>query len=184
MLKVFWKTLLVSLGLSTLLALNFVPALGKSASSSAGKTQRWCQRIVPRINGLVNNSSIILANRQNWVTRRKTNLQNRINKYSSKGLDVTKLTADFKTYSGMLDQWISDYQTLIADLKASQQFTCGNSDGQFASAVKTANTQQKTVKADRRAFQSFFTSTLKLDFQTLAQQLRAMRLTGTPVPTH
>lgn len=150
-------------------------AAAAQTASATPKTQAWCQKTVPKISSILSGSSSNLAKRQAWVATRKQKIQERINKFKQQGLDVSKVTADFQTFSGQLDKWLTDYQTFITNLQATQQFSCGQAKGQFAAAVKTARSQRQVVKQDRDTFRDFYNQTLWADFQTLRQQAKAKK---------
>lgn len=154
------------------------PALSTVPSGSVNRTQAWCDRIVPRIARLIENATNNLPQRQQYIAKRKQNVQERITKLQQRGADVTQLTSDAQTFSGMLDKWVADFQTYIADLQATQQYSCGTSKGQFAAAVKTANTAHQQVRADLIAFRDYYRSTLIPDFKAARQSIQGKRKPG------
>ncbi len=139
------------------------------------KTQVWCNKIVPNIQTQITNGSTTLAKRQQWVATRKQKLQDRINKLQSMGANVTQLTTDYQTFSGMMDKWIKDFQTVITDFQATQQYTCGDAQGKFVQALKTARQQMQIVKQDGQSMETFWKNTLRPDFLTAIQQVKQKR---------
>ncbi len=186
------KIAFVTVSIAGMFVLGAVSAYAQAASvtpsaigTAGAKAQAWCQTVVPKISSILSNSAANLSKRQSWVATRKQKIQDRINKFKQKGLDVSKVTADSQTYSNQLDTWIADYQTFVQNLKTTQQFTCGQAQGQFSAALKTARTQRQKVKQDRDTFRDFYKNTLVVDFQALRRLIKANKgvRASSPAPT-
>lgn len=149
-------------------------------SKRAERIQDRCGKVTTEIQTRITNAGNNLIKRQAWVSERKQKLQNRINKLKNEGADVTQLTTSFQTFSAMMDKWITDFQTAIADLKATQQFTCGDAHGKFVKALKTAREQFKIVEEDGDGIRLFWKKTLKHDFHNVYNQVREKKKTVSP----
>lgn len=142
-----------------------------SSNGNSAKVQAYCQKVTSNITQRISTANAGLAKRQDYATKRKANLQTRIQSLQSRGADVTKLQADNQQFGALLDKWITDFQTYISDLQATQSLTCGKAQGKFVAAVKAANAQMKIVRQDNGAIQDFYKNMFASDFQAARQSI-------------
>lgn len=151
---------------------NPTSTIAVSPTGPSRRVQAICKVATNRISRIITNSGQHLTNRQNYVTQKKAKLDSDLAQLTAKSIDITTLQADADHLKGLLDTWVTDFQTYIQDLKDTQQFTCGNSDGQFKAAVEKAKAQQKTLKADDKAIREYYNKTYRVDFRTALKTFR------------
>jgi hypothetical protein len=88
-------------------------------------------------------------------------------KLSGEGIDTTKLKADISTLDTKIATFSADATKVKEALVNTQSFSCGNSEGQFRSAVESLRTAQKAVVKDAQDIHNFITDTLVKDIQEL-----------------
>lgn len=128
------------------------------------------QRLTNRVSVFQNNQSndkTIFGN----LSNRLSNIQVRL---KNAGINTDTLSSDLSTLQGDINQVNSDYAKFISGLQSvqSSSATCGDSNGQFMTNLKSARTILTTVRADRQTVRSYVTSTIVPEINTLRQQLQ------------
>lgn len=159
---------------------SLVNAESPSVNPRVIKEENRCEKITANLNGRVTSAQARISAREAYVAKRKEQIQKRISELQAKGADVTKLQSDFTQFSSLLDKWLADYKTYVADLQAAQNLSCTTSREKFKAALETARTQHKVVREDREAIRNFYQNTLKPDFKTTRQSIKTVKSTATP----
>lgn len=147
-----------------------------SAQTPSVKSERKaerCNRVTTRINDLLTrlqNDDNIRQNRHQKVIDRLNVI---ISKATAANINADKLKTDVATLTDKRGVWKSDYGALLAKLTATRQFACGESQGQFAQAVKDARLARQTMRAANMDFWNFVANTVRPDIQALRSQLKA-----------
>lgn len=160
----------VIVGFFVLASLAF--AQSPSKADRMERSQNACEKVTAALNGRVTSANARISARESFATKMKDQVQKHIQQVQSKGADVTKLQSDATALTTLLDKWLVDYKTYVADLQAAQKLNCGTSQGQFKTALQTAKTAHKMVKQDRDAIKDFFKNTLKPDFKKARQSVQ------------
>lgn len=105
-----------------------------------------------------------------------------ISTLQAKNIDTTKLASDLATLKTKSDGCKNAYGLFIAKLQATKNFTCGQSDGQFAAALATARTEKEKAKTACQDARNFVRNTVKGDLQAIREQLRTLKVSVTPTP--
>ncbi len=138
-------------------------------------TQQKCQIITARISAMITNANKRLQQRQSGASTRAAAIQKSIQNLQAKGVDVSKLQADLTQLTTLLNQSVTDFQLYITKLQATQNFTCGDAQGQFKQALIAARTQLQVVRQDNKTIMQFITGTLMKDLQVLRPSTGAAR---------
>jgi chromosome segregation ATPase len=109
-------------------------------------------------------------------TKMKTALQQLITKLKAKGFDTSKLETDLTTLGDKITKFGTDYAAYIAKLGETKNFTCGQSQGEFKTALDTARDSLKTVNQDAVDIRNFYQTTVRPDIEAL----KAQKPSGTP----
>lgn len=88
-------------------------------------------------------------------------------KLSGQGIDTTKLKANISTLDVKISTFINDAGKVREALENTRNFSCGNSEGQFRSAVESLRVAQKVVIKDAQDIRDFITNTLMSDIKEL-----------------
>ncbi|MBI5621436.1 hypothetical protein HY933_01040 [Candidatus Falkowbacteria bacterium] len=86
------------------------------------------------------------------------------------GYDVAQLQADVATWQTKIDKFKTDYAAYIDKLKATQNYACGNSQGQFLAALKDAKAALRVVHQDSIDIRLFYQQTVLADLRALKAQ--------------
>ena len=93
-----------------------------------------------------------------------------VKRLKEKGYDTTKLEEDLKILDAKNKQVAADYEEFIQKLKAARELACGNSQGQFVEAMKTAREQLKKVHEEVKEIRTYFKEVIKEDIKDLRDQ--------------
>ncbi len=85
----------------------------------------------------------------------------------AEGKDVSKLKTDLQTFNDKVALFATHRQEFIDALKRTQEHACGESEGAFKAALKTAQEKHKVVIADAKDIRSFYMNTLRPDLKAL-----------------
>ncbi|MCX6763847.1 MAG: hypothetical protein NTZ97_03925 [Candidatus Moranbacteria bacterium] len=130
-----------------------------------------CKLVGDRITERLNN----FQNKQNSDTTIFGNVKGRLDnlavRLKNKGLDTSKLETDLKTLADKITKVNTDYASVISSLKDTENFTCGNSQGQFMGKLGAARSILMAVRQDRLAVKEYIKNTIRPDILALRQQL-------------
>lgn len=93
-----------------------------------------------------------------------------VEKLEGKGYDVTKITTDLKTWDGMIKKMSTDYNIFVDSLNLTKQYTCAQSQGDFKTQLKDAQSKLATVKQSSLDTRLFYQQTIRTDIEELKSQ--------------
>lgn len=143
-----------------------------------------CAKITANINARLTNyadNKELILGRYERIHERVTAL---LQKLDEKGYDTSAVRAHLATLRTLLTDAASDYRLFIEKLEATKQYACGNSDGQFLSALKASQEAMKVFQADLKELRTFVQASLRPSVKALIDQepVAAERTNGsTPV---
>lgn len=123
-------------------------------------------RVANRVNTFEQNREQHMTKYQNFQDRFTTTLVT----LKEKGYDTSKLETDFETLKGLIQTFTQDYQSFIGDLQATQEVTCGNSEGAYTKSLENARGALQKVREDVSAIRNFHRNTIKADILELKEQ--------------
>ena len=134
-----------------------------------------CDGVTSRIQNRINlyeNNKEKYQSRHQGVSKRIAALADQL---EAEGCDVTQIRTDLKTFDGMIHEFATIFTSFINALKGTQEYACGQSQGQFLNQLQTSRTQLYTVRTQAEGLKTYFQNTLKPHLQafktTCSQQL-------------
>lgn len=124
------------------------------------------RRIKNRISHFNNQKDIHVAS----YNKTKALITEKIRKLEEAGYDVTKLKTDLLDYDVLIVQFGTDYDIYISLLTATQDYACGQAEGDFRAQLVKARAQLKVVHKDAVEIRTFWAKTIRLDFLALKKQ--------------
>ncbi len=123
-------------------------------------------RITLRITRYENNYS-----RHNRVyTQMLDKLESLIERAEAAGYDTTQLAADVVVWEGKIDLFRDAYADYIAALRATQAYACGQSEGAFKEAWRTARAELTTVQQASLDARLYYQQTIRATLEELKTQ--------------
>lgn len=129
-----------------------------------------CETLTERIDTKISKYQNNIDNREEVHSKVIERITKVITVAKEKGLDTSKLEVDLKTFEDKVDVIAANYDTLIEKLKQSKVFACGESEGQFASTVKTAVAELKDLRTSISDAHTFYKETIRPDITDLKKQ--------------
>ncbi len=85
--------------------------------------------------------------------------------------DTAKLETDLATFETMLSEFKTSMDESYAQLERTQQYTCGQSEGQFMSALTQSRKQMQNAHQTAVKLRAFYKDTLKIDLLALKDEI-------------
>lgn len=108
-------------------------------------------------------------------------LQTIIEAFSEQGYDTSQLEAAVGEMESQILTVQSEYELFIEQLRASQEYACGESDGEFRNAISEARGQMRAFRQASSETRTFYQTEIRPLLLDLRQQVEADR--GEPVDT-
>ena len=90
-----------------------------------------------------------------------------------KDYDTAKLETDLATFESMLNEFKIEMNESYAQLETTQQYSCGESEGQFMSALNQSRSQLQNAHQKAVELRAFYKETLRADLITLKNEIAA-----------
>lgn len=135
-----------------------------------------CKIIVGKISRITSNAQMGIGGRQKAFIAIADRLDKLSKNLAEKGVDTTDLDTALATLNDKIATLESDYQTFIDKLDNTQQYECGNSQGEFKSETSEAATAFQQVQKDKLDIEAF----LKGDVKSALEALRKNAPSGKP----
>jgi hypothetical protein len=149
------------------------PAFAQSMAPSPSlrpKVAEGCQAMTQRIETAIARFN----NNKDGHTRRylavADHLKNLNEKLKAKGYDTSKPEADYKVLNEKILKASQDYQMFITKLEATKQYACGQSQGQFKTALQDAKAQLKVYREDVADIRNYYQTVVRPDVKALRDQ--------------
>lgn len=133
----------------------------------AERCQKVESRVSTRLNRYENNGSMLQKVYDHMLTR----LNRLADRLTTAGADTTKLKTDIASLKVLIDKLYADQKTFVEGLKTTQNFACGNSEGEFVGKLGEARKILPLIKSDRAAIKNFFQTTIKADLKAIRTEL-------------
>jgi Skp family chaperone for outer membrane proteins len=125
-------------------------------------------------------------NNYNRHSRVYGNMKNRlvklVERLELKGYDVTKLEADLVKLDEKILKLKTDYDAYIKELEETKEFVCGESEGQFKTALAEARAKLRLVHTDILDIRNYYQTVIKVDIQTLRKEAAKVKTPPPPPP--
>jgi hypothetical protein len=173
--------LLISVGIVISILSFTSPALAQTASpTTAPQVEERCQAMTQRIETAIARFN---NNKDGHTTRYlkiAEHLKNINEKLTAKGYDTTKTEADYKILNEKIVKASADYSTFISKLGETKQYACGQSQGQFRTALQAAKAQLKIYREDVADIRNYYQTVVRPDAQALRDQHPTSSSSPTP----
>lgn len=136
--------------------------------------QTKCEVITKNINKRL---EIFSENKDKHVERYselKEKVAELVTKLETRGYDVTALKNDLLLLDEKIQKFAADYVIFIDQLKQTQSFACGQSEGAYAQALTKAKTQLRLIREDALDIKNFYLNVIKADLRELREQSKVM----------
>lgn len=188
------KKFLIVLGLSLLVSPTNAFAVAQNGSSGSSTQSGTASQTTTGNQNSTSNKGVanaikncekiearIQTKMQNYATSKKKfitaydNIVSRIDKIiivaKENNYDTTKLEADLATFESMLDEFKAGMDESYAQLERTQQYTCGESEGQFMGALTQSRNQLQNAHQKAVELRTFYKETLKIDLLALKDEI-------------
>lgn len=128
------------------------------------------KRISNRVQVFTDNKDRHVENYQKFVTR----VEEIITTLEGKGYDVADLTTHVAVMDEMIKQYAVDYSNFITTLDESKALPCGEGDGQYKEAMKSAQTELKALRDQRYEIRKYYAEVIRQDIASIRQQAASM----------
>lgn len=135
-----------------------------------GNVQQRCEKRTQVIDARISKFNTNKEKHINNYNSMKQKLTNLIAKLQAKGYDVSKLQADGKTWDEKVKKYAADYAAFIAKMTETKNYVCGESEGNFASALNQARQLLVVVKQSALDMRTFHLTVIRPDMQALRSQ--------------
>ena len=135
-----------------------VQELKARASSTVDKR---CNNLTDRIDKRLSHFGAMHDRHLKVYEMHKEKLAQIEEKLSGEGIDTATLKANLSVLDSKLEKFTNDRAKVQAALQNTKNFTCGESEGQFKSAVQAVRDAQRVVAADAKDIHEFIQITLK-----------------------
>lgn len=174
-----------SIIISTLLIFSFVFAATVGAQGASTTTRlknlasstigNACQVMTQKIDINVTKFDNNKSRHDKVFNGMETKMGSIIKSLEAKGVDVGNLKADLAVLSEKVDKFEIDYQAYHEILRATKEFACGQSSGNFVNKVAEARKLLPALRKDILDIRSFYQNTIRPDIIALRNELKAMK---------
>lgn len=161
---------------------SLMPVAAQTANERLGEAQKQvqerkdkyienrCERVTFNIDNRIERYNSNWQRHTERYLKIKNNVINFINKVEGKGYDVADLRSVLKNLGSQIQSAANTYSTVIEQLNEAKTFACGNSEGQFRSAVETANDYLQDFRVQVRDIGDFVREELRPAIQAVRDQ--------------
>jgi chromosome segregation ATPase len=136
------------------------------------QASKKCETLTSKIQqrlGMYTKNKAKHLERYSGVEKRLTAM---VAKLETRGMDVAKLKTDLATFKEKTAKLETTYADYISLLSSTEQYACGQSQGQFITQLNQARTQLQAVHTQAQELRHFFQNTLRPDIQALRAQIQ------------
>lgn len=141
-----------------------------TANANGQQVGQACSIFGDKVDIKIGNYDLRKTKHQTVYDNLKSRLINLSEKLTAKGYDTSDLKADLVVLDQKIKKFVTDYQAYVDKLKATKQYTCGESKGQYRTAFKDAKTALVAVRKDASDIRSYFVNTIKPDLIAIRAQ--------------
>ncbi|CAN5122569.1 hypothetical protein BH11PAT4_BH11PAT4_0470 [soil metagenome] len=128
-----------------------------------------CEKIEGKITGILSKHATAVAKHeanQDALLRRGTELSVKL---KAAEFDTTKLDADLLTFKEKLATAKASFAAYNASLTATQQYTCGQSEGAFKTQLQDSRDAYKAFRDDLKDAREFWKAVVMVDIKALRE---------------
>lgn len=150
---------------------NLPSGVGDRTTAIKERREKVCQNAQGRVNERWSKYYARRTDRLENMGKGIKVLENRIQFYKDKGLNVSKLEADLIALKALVDEYKTEYMKFLDFLEGAKTLPCANHEGEFLPKLKEAKDQWIVVKQKADAIRDYYNDTVKPHLQELRAQL-------------
>lgn len=106
--------------------------------------------------------------------RVRQKLEDVVEKLEDEGFDVTDLKEHLLEFDQMIKDYAQMYVDFIESLENTQNYACGESEGDFKEALEKSHELLRMVREKRKELREYYRDVIRQDIKDLRQQAAAM----------
>lgn len=146
----------------------------KKAEIEAKKEERIqerCDQVEARIQNRISNLNQNHENRKEAYGQIENKIENLIANLKKQGVDTTSLENKFQEFQTLINSFYSEHDVLMTELNATEDYACGQSEGEFKNQLKEAREQLKIAHNARVKARNYFFQELRPELLQIREQL-------------
>ena len=100
----------------------------------------------------------------------KEQVKNLVDRAKEAGYDTSQLETDLQTMDQKIRDFSAAWNTYFELLQKTKEYACGESEGEFRTALKTARDQLRVVRQHAAEIRNFYQTVIRPDIQDLKSQ--------------
>lgn len=139
------------------------------------RLEQTCQIAEQRIQNQIRRYDIIKANHQARNQRVVTRLNEIMLRLESEGIDVTELRTAIQGLQTTVNSFEVSAQDYINLLIESENFACGQSEGEFLSRIRSAREKAPQIRSNVLSVREYFQAEIRPELEAIKVQLEAKK---------
>lgn len=135
------------------------------------KIQARCDEVEAKVKGKIAKYEAGQTKRLNVFKSVQARLNNLVKKVEAKGYDATELKADLEILEQKRKTFQNEFERHVSELKDTQSYACGKSEGEFKNQLRNSRTQLKVAREAHTEIRNFFKNEIKGDVAALKSQI-------------
>lgn len=133
------------------------------------KIENRCESVQARIKNRMNTYEAKKDKHMSQYNQIQQRISDLIAKLNDKGCDTNGLADDMLTLEDLIAQFVAAYRNLDNDLKTSNNFACGESEGNYVSSVRAAQANIPLILTKAKAIRTHVQTVLRPNLQAAAR---------------
>jgi cytochrome c556 len=135
------------------------------------RKQERCDEVEARVKDKIAKYEAGQIKRLNVFKSVQARLNNLVKKVEAKGYDATELKADLEILEQKRETFQNEFEKHVSELKDTQSYACGESEGEFKNQLRNSRTQLKVAREAHTEMRNFFKNEIKGDVAALKSQI-------------
>ena len=135
------------------------------------RMERVCENVEARVRTRVNRYENNKNAHMNVFSNMLNRLQRVVDRFKEAKLDTTELEKNVTALEVLIDKLYADHDVFISDLKETQDYACGKSEGEFKAKLGVARKVMPEVRTDIVEIREYYKSTVRPEILDLRSQL-------------
>lgn len=130
-----------------------------------------CEKINSNVEKIISNYDEKVAKHIEKYQNIVIKVETAVNRIEEKGIDVTMIRSQLETLNQMILNMHQNREQYINTLRDSQNYICGESEGEFKNRIQTARTELNLVKNNAEEIKNYMENTIRPELLRLREQL-------------
>lgn len=139
------------------------------------RKEKRCERIQNRIQNREERYEEKLNRHEMKFDRVADKVESLSERFKDSGLDVSDLEASLATFEGMVNDLRDEQEAFIAALGETENYVCGESEGEFKNQLKEAREMVPGIKEQVAEVRDYYKNTLREEILKLREQIKELR---------